>query len=123
MEGITMNTYMHGGDYSRNIVRHIENRVEEALNHLDIEMPEIENLSYGNDICDSFGFEGFDFQVFIPNCPEELNDPAFEYFAYFGFAEDYNSSGGCDGEEYTLKGIIERIVSYVRACKVNQKGG
>ena len=114
-----MTTYMHGGEMSKNIVNYIEREVSNALYDLDIEMPEIENLSYGNDICDSFGFKGYDFQVFIPNCHPEMHDTYEENFGFFGFAGDYNSSGGCDGEEYTLKGIIKRIVSYVPECKIN----
>ena len=114
-----MSTYMHGGGVSKNIVNYIEREVSNALYDLDIEMPEVENLSYTNDSCDSFGFEGYDFQVFIPNCLPEMHDIYEENFGFFGFDENYNSSGGCDDEEYTLKSIIERIVSYVPKCKIN----
>ena len=114
-----MTTYMHGGEMSKNIVNYIEREASNVLYDLDIEMPEIENLSYGNDICDSFGFKGYDFQVFIPNCLPEMHDYSEENIGFFGFADDYNSSGGCDSVDHTLKSIIERIVSYVQKCKIN----
>ena len=111
-----MTTYMHGGEMSKNIVNYIEREASNVLYDLDIEMPEIENLSYGNDICDSFGFKGYDFQVFIPNCLPEMHDYSEENIGFFGFKNDgyLGSIDEFDEVDYDLKGIIKRIISFIK---------
>ena len=119
-----MTTYMHGGEMSKNIVNYIEREASNVLYDLDIEMPEIENLSYGNDICDSFGFElrkDYFIQIYIPNCLPEMHDYSEENIGFFGFKADYenDSFDSFDDADYDLEGIIERIVSYIQKCKIN----
>ncbi len=114
-----MTTYMHGGETSRNIVNYIENEVQMALDDLDIEMPSTENLSYGNDICDSFGFElrkDYFIQIYIPNCLPEMHDYSEENIGFFGFKNDgyLGSIDEFDEVDYDLKGIIKRIISFIK---------
>jgi len=114
---------MHGGETSRNIANYIENEVRMALDDLDIEMPSTENLSYGNDICDSFGFElckNYFIQIYIPNCLPEMHDNYEENVGYFGFKNDgyLGSIDEFDEVDYDLKGIIERIISFIKSFHV-----
>ena len=114
-----MATYMHGGETSRNIVNYIKGEVEMALYDLNIEIPSIENLSYKNDICDSFGFElrkDYFIQIYIPNCLPEMHDHYEENIGYFGFKNDgyLGSVDEFDEVDYDLKGIIERIISFIK---------
>lgn len=114
-----MSTYMHGGETSRNIVNYIKREVEMALYDLDIEIPSIENLSYGNDICDSFGFElrkNYFIEIFIPNCLPEMHDHCEENIGYFGFKNDgyLGSIDEFDEVDYDLEGIIKRIISFIK---------
>lgn len=127
MTTYTQPTYPHGGGFSRNIVNYIEQVVGRALCDLDISMPEIENLSYGNDVCDSFGLKGYNFQVFIPNCLPQMHYSyeknlllnCDENVGYFGFKADYDNEefDSFDDVDYDLDGITERIISFIKNFK------